>query len=164
MRRVVAGVATGLVLGAVVATAAHAMWSESAHLDDGVVTAGDLSVTTQWVPAAPDWSALFPGASTTDATLRVTGGGAGTTLGWRLSIAGTVAADFAPYTSFAAWAGPCGTGTPITAAGYPATGALAPGAVVDVCVRYTLATDAPSALQGRSLSPSILVTANQVGG
>lgn len=165
MKRLVAGIATGLLLGVAVATvSAQAMWHESARLDERVTVAGDFAVAAAWSGGAPAWTALFPGASTTPATLRVTSSGAGTTLGWRLSITGTVAAGFSPYTQFAAWAGACGTGTPIPAGGYPATDTLVPGAVVDVCVRYTLAANAPGTLQGQPFVPAIIVTGNQVSG
>jgi len=165
MKRVVAGVATGLLLGALVATAgAQALWSSSERLDDGVSVAGDLSVSATWPGGTPAWGPLFPGAAPAEATLHVASAGAGTTLRWRLTVTSSVAANAVPYVQFTAWAGACGTGTTIPPGGYPAGSTLAPGAAVDVCVRYALAADAPGTLQGAALVPSITVTANQVGG
>lgn len=157
---VIAGMLLALVLGA---SGAHGLWQRSSALPAGVSTTGDLDVTAHWVGGTPTWGPLFPGDSV-EATLRVTGVGAGSTLGWRMLIAGSVADAFSPYTSFQAWTGGCGSATPVAADGYPATGSLSIGTAVDVCVRYTLATGAPGSLQGQALSPTIIVSAEQVGG
>jgi hypothetical protein len=164
MRRVRAGVIAGVLLALVLgASGAHALWQRTAALPAGVSTTGDLNVTAAWVGGTPVWAPLFPG-DRAEGTLRVTGTGAGGTLRWRLQVAGAVAPAFSSYTTFQAWQGACGTGTPIPAAGYPSGTPLAVGASVDVCVRFTLATSAPGSLQGQSMSPTITVTAQQVSG
>lgn len=164
MRRILLGIGAAIVALALASTAgAHALWGEQRVLNAGVSTTGTFAVNAVWKTGAPVWPALFPNARTPDATIVVTQTGNGTTLGWRIRVSSTVSANFASSVTFQAWAGACGTGTPIPAGGYPATGHLAQGASVELCVRYTLANDAPSTLQNLPLNPQITVTGEQAG-
>jgi len=163
MRHVRIGVTVGALLALVVGVSGvHALWGRSETVPAGVTLTGDLAVSASWLGGSPVWAPLYPGSTTPDATLRVTGSGSGSTLGWRVQITSTVATQFAAYTTFQARE--CVTGTVIPAGGYPASGSLPAGAVVDVCVHYTLASNAPGTLQGQQVSPRISVVAQQVGG
>lgn len=146
------------------ASTAHALWQSRTALAAGTLTAGSLDLSTEWVGAWTSWNPLYPGRASDTATLRVTETAAGgTTLRWRLTASPVVSADLAPYVTTQVYVGACGTGTPIsTATGYAPAGGLSPGQSVDLCLRVTLATNAPPNVQGKAVAPAITVTADQV--
>lgn len=160
MRRVLLGVAVGAVVALAAATGVSAFWQVQAAIPGGVTTSGDLAISADWVGGTPSWAALYPGQSTSDATIRVNADNSGENLVWKVRLTETVAAAFEPHTTFQAWAGACETGTLIPAEGYGSF--TSSTSAVDVCVRYTLSPTAPSALQGQALAPQITVTAEQV--
>ena len=139
-RGVILGVALALVAGA---TAANALWSVRAPVAVAATSTGDITVAATWQNGSPTWAALFPGRST-DSTLRIAEGGAGTTLRWTLKLSLTTSGTFTNYVSMQAWVGACGTGTPVPTAGYTEAGGLVPGQVLNVCVRLTMAANTRS--------------------
>lgn len=160
MRRALIGVAAGAVLALAAATGVSAYWQAQQTVPGEVVTSGDLEISAAWVGGTPSWAALYPGQSTADATIRVTSTSSGDNLVWKVRVTGAVPADFETYATLQSWAGACGTGTPIPEGGYGTFDADT--TTVDICVRYSLATGAPSSLQGKPLDPTITVTAEQV--
>lgn len=159
-RRIVIGTAAGVVLTFAAGTGVYAYWQAQQSVDLEEVSTGDLAITAEWLGGTPVWTALYPGQSTPDATIRVAASASGDTLAWKVRITETVAAAFEPHTTFQAWLGACGSPNPIAAEG--AGLFTAANDRVDVCVRYTLNTGAPESLQGQSLSPFITVHADQV--
>lgn len=161
-RRLVIGVAAGALIALAATSGVSAYWQAQQTIDTATVSSGDLSISADWVGGTPAWPALYPGQSTPDTIVRVTAAAAGDTLVWRLKVAGTTAPDFTDYVTFQAWIGTCGSSAPIPTEG---TGSFtAETSTIDVCVRYTLNAGAPSSLQGRPLSPQLIITAEQVDG
>lgn len=161
-------VRTGLVLGVALAlvagaTAANALWSARAALQVTATTTGDLAVAAAWQQPVPAWGTLYPGTTTPPSTLNVTATGAGQTLRWHLHASRTVASDFDPYVTMRAWVGACGTGIPLTAAGYSPAAGLTLGQTVPVCIELALAQNAPASLGGKPLNAVITVRADQRG-
>lgn len=169
MRGIRVGTVLGVVLALVIgATAAHAVWAVRRSPPVAATVTGDLTATAVWsTGAAPTLASPFPTQTVTTGTnmLRVTGGGAGTTLRWRLLVASSVAPAFQPYVTVQAYVGACNAPTPlpIPAGGYSPAGGYAPGTTVDVCVAFTLAANAPTSLQGQSLQPVVTATVQQRG-
>ncbi|WP_353114752.1 hypothetical protein [Microbacterium sp.] len=158
MRRILIGTVAGVVLALATAVGVSAYWQAQQRLDLRTTASGDLRITAAWRDGTPAWAPLYPGSSAS-AVIRVTSQSAGTTLRWRLKASGDVAAAYRGQVSFAAWQGACGTGTPITSDGLPG---LAPNAVVDLCVQFTLSATAPETLQGAALTPSVTMNAEQM--
>ncbi|MGN7968019.1 hypothetical protein [Microbacterium sp. 22296] len=152
-----------LILGTGTA-AAHGFWRNQSPLTAGPVASGSLDLSTQWGSDWSRWTPLFPGRSADTAMLRVRETAAtGTTLRWRLSATPAVSAAFAPFVTMQVFVGACGSATTIPAGGsYAPPGGLLPGQSVDLCLRVTLNANAPTALQGAPLTPSLAVTADQV--
>jgi len=159
-RGVILGVALALVAGA---TAANALWSVRAPVAVSATSTGDITVAAVWRDGTPAWGPLFPGRSTAGNVLRITEGGAATTLRWTLRVSLTTASSFSPYVTMQAWVGPCGTGAPIPSTGYTTSGGLIPGQVLDVCVRLTMAANTPASLAGTAVAPVVTVAAIQRG-
>lgn len=168
MRRILLTVGAAIVVVAAALTGAagvHALWGVERSLQAGITTTGDFGVSATWVNGPPAAATLFPGEHTPDATIRVAQSGSGTTLGWRLNISSAVDdSELAPYITFQAWVGACETGVSVPAGGYPATGHLTQNTNVDLCVRHTLAENAPTSLQDAVFDPTITVLGEQAGG
>ncbi|MFF7683285.1 hypothetical protein ACFZA2_11045 [Microbacterium sp. NPDC007973] len=157
--RAAAVLAAALVLGTGTA-AAQASWRAQASLTAGPVASGSFDLATQWVGNWSTWTPLYPDRSSDTPLLRVTETGAGgTTLRWRLTPTVTAPA----YVTTRVYLGSCGSATVIASGtSYAPAGGFSPGQSVDLCVRATLAADAPASLQGTALTPTVVVTADQV--
>ncbi len=161
MRRVVLGVAVGAVVALAAATGVSAFWQAQAVVPVDAVGSGDLSISAEWVGGSPSWTPLYPTQSTSDATIRITSTSSGDNLRWSVRVRETVATVFEPHTRFQAWAGACGSGAPISAdVGYGSF--TSSTSTVDICVRYTLLSTAPTTLQGLAMNPQLTVIAEQV--
>lgn len=141
--------------------AAHGVWERRIDLPLAPVAAGSLGLTTAWVGGQPTWTPIFPGETRDTGLLRVTGAGSGTTLRWQLSATVSFGDGFDGFVTAQVYRGACG-GTPLPATGYAPAGGYGPGDSVDLCLRLTLSTNAPSTLQGRPLVPTVHVTADQL--
>lgn len=140
--------------------AAQASWQSRTQVAAGVVASGDLTLATQWVGEWTAWKPLYPGESSDTATLRVTETGGGTTLRWQLS---ATAATSSAWVTTQVFVGACGTGAPLAPGqSYTPSGGLATGQSVDLCLRATLRSDAPTDQQNLPLTPTLTVTATQV--
>jgi len=157
-----AATAAVLVLGTGTA-AAQAVWQSSSALPPATVSSGSLALSTEWIGSWAAWTPLYPGRASDTAILRVTEtAAAGTTLTWRLRVVAAMTGTGADAVKTDVFVGACGGTTPLPAHGvYAPSGGLLPGQSVDLCVRATLATDAPSVLQGTPLTPSVTVIAEQ---
>jgi hypothetical protein len=145
-------VAVGAALALTATLSASAYWSARSGLSTAPIATGDLRVDAVW-DTDGDFGPLYPGTSQ-DRTLTVSSAGSsGTTLGWRLSVNSSGQPDFS---TFQAWEGACGTGSPI-----PSGVVRAPGARVSVCIRYSLAPTAPPEAQSTVFRPSLTITATQ---
>lgn len=153
-----------LVLGTGTA-AAQALWQRSVALNAGTTTTGSLALATEWGSDWSAWKPLFPGGTSDSAILKVTETAAsGTTLRWRVTpnVSLGLSAEEAAYVTTQVFVGSCGSSTPIaTGASYAPAGGFLPGTSVDLCLRVTLAANAPAALQNRALTPTLGVAAVQ---
>ena len=164
MRRALIGVAAGAVLALAAASGVSAYWQAQQILPGGAVSSGDLDIQVDWAGGTA-WGAIGPGATISKrATITVLG--AGTTLSTRLTATASNAAAFNAYVTRSVRLDDCSgaQGTLLPTAGYPTTGGLSPGAQVTVCVRYTLAANAPATLQGQNLAPTVTFDLAQRGG
>ncbi len=146
--------------------AAHALWQRSVALNAGATATGAFALATQWTGDWAAWKPLFPGGVSDTATLRITETAAsGTTLRWRITptVSLGLNAEESAYVTTQVFVGSCGSATTIArGASYAPSGGFLPGASVDLCLRVTLAANAPSGLHRRALTPSLIVAADQV--
>lgn len=156
MRRVLIGVAAGAVLALAAATGVSAYWQAQQTIPGGTVSSGSLDLQVDWA-GGTTWPMPGPGGTISKrATITYTG------IGDNLQVVLTGVASntptFNPYVTRSISLDDCSgvAGTPLPAAGYPATGALDSGVPVTVCVRYTLAASAPATLQGTDLAPHVV--------
>ena len=159
MRRLLIGLAAGMVLTLAAVSSVAAYWQGQVTVPAATVSSGDLSVTASWPAGTPTWPALYPGQSTPGATLRVNTVAEGTTLQWRLRIDATFSALAEGAATLEAWRGACGSGQLVPVDGI---GPLEGSQPLDLCVRVTLAENATNTLQGLSLAPDITIVAEQV--
>lgn len=162
-RRVAIGVAAGVFVALAAATGVSANWQAQQSLPGGVVTSGDLNISTTWVGGTA-WPSIAP-TSTISKQAVVTVTGNGTTLEAVLTgVAAYQNTAFTGYVTSSIHLGECASaGSALPSSGYPSTGSLSLGSAVTLCVRYTLSANAPASLQGQDLSPSVTFTASQRG-
>lgn len=150
------GLAAGAFLVLAASVSAYAYWQATAVIPADSVTTGDLDLRVTW-DGGTDWGSIGPGETVSKhATIDVTM--VGDNLSAQLHASATENQAFTPHIARAINLDDC-SGTPgpaFPAGGYPDSGSLIPGASVSVCVRYTLAGDAPASdLKGEDLSPAV---------
>lgn len=162
-RRIALGVAAGAVLAVVATSTVSANWAAQQRVAAASVSTGDLGITVDW-QGGTTWPAIGPGGTISKrGTVTVTGRGDNLRVGLTADV--TNATAFTPYVTRSIRLDDCsGTpGTVLPTAGFPASGGLTPGQQVTVCVRYTLATNAPASLQGQAFSPAVTLQLTQRG-
>ncbi len=161
MRRVLLGVAAGAVVALAAATGVSAYWQAQQTMTAGTVSAGNLDIDVAW-DGGTTWPRIGPG-QTIAKRATVDFVGSGDSLRAVLTGSTTQASAFDGYVTSDISLDDCTSdpGPSLPSNGYPDTGSLLPGDSVTVCVRYTMASDAPSSLQGQDLSPSATFTISQ---
>jgi len=156
MRRALLGVVAGAVFALVAASGVSAFWTAQHVIPASDTASGNLDIQVAW-DGGTAWAPIGPG-TTISKRATITFVGAGSTLRARLTGTATNATAFDPHVTRTISLDDCTgvAGAALPSGGYPATGSLAPGATVTVCVRYRLSATAPATLQGQNLAPNVV--------